>query len=106
MCRDLGLGRGREVVADAIQEGLYASVLDSRTEENRGELQTDCSTTDCLSDLGYGWFLVHNQHFTNLVIDLGKLFQEFLSFLFCQSKNRFWNFVRLDHFDTNVRCEN
>lgn len=88
MSSDDRLGGIGEVSANAVQHRLYSSVFDSRTEENRGEFETDGCATDGFGHLGTRGRLIGKNHVGNFIVDFGELLDEFGTFLLCEIDDR------------------
>lgn len=91
---DVAFRRIREVGADAIKERLHTNVLDSGTQEDRGELEVDRSAPERSDELLQRRGLISKDEVGNFVVDLGELLNEFLALFLGQGNNRFRNLVR------------
>lgn len=96
MGSDDRLRRRRQVCANTVQERLNRCVLDSRAEEDGGELERNGRATNGLRELRRGGILFHDEHVTDLFVHFGELFDQFLSFLLREVENFGRNIVGLD----------
>lgn len=94
VCKNLSFGGVGQIIADTIEQGLNAGILDRGAHEDGGELEGDSRAPDSIRNFEVGRLLVHQDGFANLLVDLRELLDELGPFSLRQLKERFRDFVR------------
>mmetsp|Transcript_11529 Transcript_11529/g.24575 ORF Transcript_11529/g.24575 Transcript_11529/m.24575 type:complete len:609 (-) Transcript_11529:113-1939(-) len=81
-CKVWFFDRFGQVVDHAIEELLHTLVFKGRSHEDRDEFACHCLSSDCLLELFFGGFLLHQEQFANLIVHLRQAFDQLRSFLF------------------------